>query len=237
MQNRPLLILLGAMAISLAALWFVPTIPQDQAYHHFADQRTLLGIPNFWNVVSNLPFALIGAAGLWRFRKDPAVIVFFAGVFLTAFGSGYYHWAPSDATLLWDRLPMTILFAAVFAAVVEERVDVRTGQLLLWPLLMLGVISIVVWNITGDLRLYAWVQFFPILAMPVIFALCRAKYTGTSYWIIAAACYVLAKVFEFTDAAIYSAGHLLSGHTLKHLFAAAACYLILRHYRTRRPLA
>ena len=235
-QNRPLLIFLGLMAASLAALWFVPPIPQDQAYHQFADQRALFGIPNFWNVVSNLPFALVGAVGLWQFRKDPATVVFFAGVFLTAFGSAYYHWAPSDGTLFWDRLPMAIAFSAVLAAAVEERIDERTGRLMLWPLVVLGVISLLVWRWTGDLRLYAWVQFFPILALPVMFLLLKPQYTGTSYWIIAAGWYVLAKILEYADAAIYSAGHFVSGHSLKHLAAAAATYAILRYYQTRRPI-
>jgi hypothetical protein len=235
-QNRPLLIFLGLMAASLVALWLVPPIPQDQAYHQFADDRTLFGIPNFWNVVSNLPFALVGAVGLWQFHRDPATVVFFAGVFLTAFGSAYYHWAPSDGTLFWDRLPMAIAFSGVLAAAVEERIDARTGRLLLWPLVVLGVISMLVWRSTGDLRLYGWVQFFPILALPVMFLLLKPKYTGTMYWIVAAGWYLLAKILEYTDAAIYSAGHLLTGHTLKHLAAAAATYAILRYYQTRRPI-
>jgi hypothetical protein len=236
-RNRPLLIFLGLMAASLAALWLLPPIPQDQAYHQFADQRTLWGIPNFWNVVSNLPFALVGAVGIWQFHRDPATVVFFAGVFLTAVGSAYYHWAPSDGTLFWDRLPMTIAFSGALAAAVEERIDERTGRLLLWPLVVLGVVSMLVWRWTGDLRLYGWVQFFPILALPVMFALLKPKYTGTMYWIAAAGWYLLAKLLEYTDAAIYSAGHLVSGHTLKHLAAAAATYAILRYYQTRRPIA
>jgi hypothetical protein len=235
-QNRPLLIFLGLMAASLIALWFVPSIPQDQAYHQFADQRTILGIPNFWNVVSNLPFALVGAVGLWQFHRDPATVVFFAGVLFTAFGSAYYHWAPSDGTLFWDRPPMALAFSAVLAAAVEERIDGRAGRLLLWPLIALGIVSMLVWRWTGDLRLYAWVQFFPILALPVLFALVRPKYTGTMYWVVAAGWYVLAKIFEFADGAIYSAGQLISGHTLKHLAAAAAAYAILRYFQTRRPV-
>jgi hypothetical protein len=235
-QNRPLLLFLGLMAASLAALWLLPPIPQDQGYHQFADQRALFGTPNFWNVASNLPFALVGAVGLWQFRDDPATIVLFAGILLTGFGSAYYHWAPSDGTLFWDRLPMAIAFSAVLAAAVEERIDAGTGRILLWPFVGVGVISLLVWRWTGDLRLYGWVQFFPIVALPVMFFLLPPQYTGTSYWIVAAGWYVLAKVFEYTDGAIYSAQHLLSGHTLKHLAAAAACYAILRYYQTRRPV-
>jgi hypothetical protein len=235
-RHRHLLVFLGLMIASLAGLLLLPPIPQDQSYHQFADQRALLGVPNFWNVVSNLPFIAIGAAGLWRCRDDPATIVLFLGIFLTGFGSAYYHWNPTDGSLFWDRLPMTLAFTAILAGAVEERLSARAGAVLLWPLLAIGVFSLLLWRWTGDLRLYAWVQFFPCLALPLLFILCPPKYTGTYYWIIAAALYALAKLLEFYDGAIYSVGHILSGHTLKHLAAAAACFAILRHFQTRRPV-
>ncbi len=233
----PGLILLGAAAISLAGLLLLPPIPQDQDYHQFADQRALLGIPNFWNVASNLPFIAVGAAGLWRCRDGVATTVLFLGFFLTGIGSAYYHWDPNDATLFWDRLPMTMSFAAIVALAVEERVDARLGAALLWPLLAIGLFSLLLWLRTDDLRLYFWAQFFPGLAVLLLFLLYPAKYTGTRYWIIAAALYGLAKVFEFADAPIFSVGYILSGHTLKHLAAAAACYAMLRYFLTRRPIA
>ena len=83
-------------------------------------------------------------------------------------------------------------------------------------------------------RLYFWVQFFPGLAVLLLFLLYQPKYTGTHYWIVAGVLYALAKLFEFTDGAIYSVGNFLSGHTLKHLTAAAACFAILRYFQTRR---
>jgi hypothetical protein len=235
-RNLPVIIFLAVMAASLAALLLVPPFPQDPNYHQFADQRTLLGIPNFWNVVSNLPFVVIGAIGLARYRDDPATIVLFAGIFLTGFGSAYYHWSPTDGALFWDRLPMALGFSAILAGVVAERVDGRTGAILLWPLLALGLFSLVWWRWTDDLRLYGWVQFFPCLALPVLFLLFPAKYTASFYWIIAAALYVGAKVLEYSDGAVYSAGQILSGHTLKHLAAAAACFAILRYFQTRKPI-
>ena len=222
------------MAASLAGLSLLPVIPQDQGYHVFTDQRTLLGVPNFWNVVSNVPFIAIGTVGLWRFRNDSAIIVLFLGLFLTGIGSSYYHWSPNDGSLLWDRLPMTLAFVAILALVVAERVNARAGAILLWPALAVGLFSLLLWRWTGDLRLYFWVQFFPGLAVLVLFLLCPPKYTGTYYWIIAAALYALAKVFEFSDSGIYSVGCVLSGHTLKHLTAAAACFSVLRYFQTRR---
>ncbi|MGA8969643.1 MAG: hypothetical protein WB499_10525, partial [Pseudolabrys sp.] len=116
----------------------------------------------------------------------------------------------------------------------EERVDAKAGAILLWPLVAVGVFSILLWRWTGDLRLYGWVQFFPCLALPLLFLLFPAKYSGTSYWLVAAALYALAKLFEFYDSAIYSMGSILSGHTLKHIAAAAACVAVLRHFQKRR---
>lgn len=234
--NGPLVVFLGLMAASLAALPLLPPIPQDQSYHQFADTRTVLGIPNVWNVVSNLPFIAVGAVGLARCRDDAATAAIFVGIFLTGFGSSYYHWSPSDGTLFWDRLPMTLAFMAILAGAVEERVNAKAGAILLWPLLALGVFSLLLWRWNDDLRLYAWVQFFPCLALPVMFLLLPPKYTGTSYWIVAAAFYALAKLLEYFDSSIYAIGHIVSGHTLKHLAAAAACFAILRHFQTRRPI-
>ena len=221
---------------SLAGLLLLPPIPQDQDYHLFADQRTILGIPNFWNVVSNVPFLMVSAAGLRRFHRDAATVVFFLGVFLTGIGSSYYHWDPHDGALFWDRLPMTLSFAALLALVVRERVSEVAGTILLWPALAVGVFSLLLWRWTGDLRLYLWVQFFPALAALLLFSLYPAKYSDAYYWIVAIAFYALAKLFESTDKVIYSAGVLGSGHTLKHLAAAAACFTILRYYQVRRPV-
>src|SRR5262249_17477948 len=209
-EKRPLVALLGLMAAALAILPLLPPIPQDPSYHQFADQRTLLGIPNFWNVISNLPFVVVGAIGLWQFGRDRATLVLFLGIFLTGFGSAYYHWNPNNDTLFWDRLPMALSFMAILAVAVEERVSARAGAILLWPL-------------------------FPCIALPLFIA-CPPKYSGTSWWLIAAALYALAKLCEFYDHAIYSIG-ILSGHTLKHFAAAGACFAILRYFQTRRPVS
>ena len=225
------------MIVTLAGLLALPPILQNQNYHQFADQRELFGIPNFWNVVSNLPFIAVGAAGLSRLRRDPTTTVIFLGIFLTGFGSSYYHWNPSDATLLFDRLPMTLCFAAILAAVVEERVDAKAGKALLRPLLAIGIFSLLLWRWTDDLRLYAWAQFFPFLALVVILRLFPPKYTGTLfYWVAAAALYAVAKLFELYDHEIFSTGSIVSGHTLKHLTAATAAFAVLRLFQIRRPI-
>src|SRR4051812_869156 len=122
-RSHPLTCLFGLAAILLLLLLLLPPIPQPQAYHLFADRQTLCGIPNFWNVVSNVPFILVGAAGLWIVRGNTSASIFFLGVFLTGFSSSYYHWNPDDAGLFWDRLPMTLAFMAILSHVVEERID------------------------------------------------------------------------------------------------------------------
>jgi hypothetical protein len=132
---------------------------------------------------------------------------------------------------------MTLSFAAILALAIEERVNARGGTILLWPAVAIGLFSLLLWRWTDDLRLYFWVQFFPGLAVLLLFLLYPPKYTRTYYWIIAVALYALAKLFEFSDLAIYSAGYLLSGHTLKHLAAAAACFAILRYFQTRRSIS
>jgi len=237
-RSRPLMFLFGLAAVSLLALFLlIPPVPQPQDYHQFADQKTLLGVPNFWNVVSNLPFILVGAAGLQFFRRDISAGVFFLGVFLTGFSSSYYHWAPNDWGLFWDRLPMAVAFMAILANVVDERIDATVGRALLWPLVALGVASLLLWLRTDDLRLYGWVQFFPCVVLPLTFWLFAPKYSGTWYWFAAAGWYLLAKVLEHFDAAIDSAtGQIMAGHAIKHVAAAGACYAILRAFQTRQPI-
>ena len=153
------------MAVVLA----VPPWPQDLVYHNFADTRAFFGIPNFWNVVSNAAFLIVGVAGL---RDDPLMA---AGLILTAFGSGYYHWSPSSQTFFGDRLPMTIVFMAFYAAFLDDRLNIRRAR---WPLVILGVASVVWWRWTDDLRPYIMVQFFPIVSLPFLLYFCPAS--GTS---------------------------------------------------------
>ena len=170
-NGRRVLAFLALMAASLVGLLLLPPISQDQSYHDFADQRTILGIPHFWNVVSNLPFIVIGVAGMRRSHRDPAIFVLFLAILMTGFGSSYYHLDPNDRTLFWDRLPMSIGFMAILALAIGERLDAKAGAILLWPLIAIGVFSLLLWRWNGDLRLYGWVQFFPCVALLLLFLL------------------------------------------------------------------
>jgi hypothetical protein len=176
-------------------------------------------------------------------RERWPYLVLFIGVVLTCFGSGYYHLAPDNARLVWDRLPITLGFMGLMSAVVCERISRTTGLRLLPLFLALGVASVFYWYWTelhgiGDLRPYLFVQFFPALAIPLILWLYPAKYTGNRELLFAALLYFAAKLFEFFDSQIYAvSGNLISGHTLKHVAAAWAVWWILRMLQTRRAVA
>jgi hypothetical protein len=233
---------LAALPIcTLVLIWSLGPIPQDPSYHAFADDRPMLGIPNFLDVVSSLAFAVVGGLGV-RFclRRAPGAVglawlVTFAGTALVAVGSGYYHWAPDSASLVWDRAAMTVAFMGLFVALIGEYAAPRLVPALLLPCLLLGLASVAYWHRVDDLRLYAWVQLTPLLSIPFLMALFRNGFTHE--WLLPSAlgCYVLAKIAEAGDSAIYLAtGAVISGHTLKHLFAAAGLALVLRMLAVRQ---
>jgi hypothetical protein len=246
--------LLAAFTVALAiAAIAVPALPQPLSYHAFADCRAIWSIPNFFNVVSNLPFLAGGALGLAQVYRGSArfvdpreqllYLVFFLGALLTCFGSAYYHAAPDNQRLVWDRLPMTLGFAGLVSAAIAERVDLKIGLRSLWPLLVLGVASVLYWYATeragaGNVIPYAAYQAWSILVIVLVIATFPARrYSHGAGLLWAAVFYGVAKLFESFDLAVYRAlGGTLSGHTIKHLFAAAAVFAIVRQLRLRRPL-
>lgn len=237
------LVCLSALALALRA-----PIPQDPSYHAFADRRAFLRIPNFLNVLSNLPFLLVGGCGLRALRRDglpaalsrlhPAYATCFLGLMLVGVGSAYYHLDPNNGALVWDRLPMTIAFMAFMAIIVGEYIDVTWGRRCLPWLVLLGIASVIYWwyteaNGRGDLRPYILVQFFPILMTLLILLLFPSPASlGSIIWGILSA-YATAKVFELLDEPIYTGLNVVSGHTLKHLTAAAGMYLLVLAVRRR----
>ena len=247
---------LGALAIGmtiaiLIAVVLLPPLPEPQIFRGLADNRTLLSIPNFLNVVSNLPFLLVGVWALYflsctsangkvfadRRERWPYFICFFA-VILTCFGSAYYHLETDSARLFWDRLPMAIAFMALFSAVIVERIGIRPGLRLLMPLIAIGLASVLYWRwsllyATENLLPYAVVQYGSILAIAVMAAIFPSRYTRGADMIQAVAIYALAKVAEVLDAQIYAMGGIVSGHTLKHLIAGLAAYWLLRMLKRR----
>lgn len=227
--------------IGCIAMTFVKPICQDLDYHQFADRSEYFSIPNFWNVVSNFPFLMIGALGMlyvafkWNEMAtkilQPNYFIFFLGILLTGFGSSYYHWNPNNQTLVWDRLPMTISFMSVFSIIIGEYIGTKYGRTLLILLLILGISSVFYWSYSesigcGDLRMYMAVQFFPMILIPLIMILFKpGNYPAKYLWLVLLA-YIVAKVFERFDLEI-AYFFPLSGHTIKHLFAAVAPLIFL----------
>lgn len=240
---RGIVLLIGIFA-PLAVLLAGPPIAQEVRYHDFADTRALVGIPHFLNVASNLPFLVVGALGLagcLRQRPSGAAAswtVFFAGTALVAFGSAWYHVSPSNATLVWDRLPMTVAFTALFAGLVSEHLGERLEHAALPTAITVGVGSIAWWYYADDLRIYAWVQFAPLFATVLLLAVFPARYSHRSYLAYGLAFYIFAKLAESADSAILTfTGGAVSGHTLKHLLAAMAPLWIHLMLRERKPVA
>lgn len=238
---------LDAVALlALAAPWLaaalLPALPQWQSYHDFADQRTLLGVPNAWNVLSNLPFLVIGALGLVRLRRArirPHQAVpyglFFAGALLTAFGSAWYHADPRDATLVWDRLPIALGFAGLVAATFADRAPNR-AVVFTGAFAAVALATVVTWSWGGNLWPYLVMQASFVAAALYATARVPSAYTHARWLYLAAALYGVALACERFDKAIDTAlGGALSGHTLKHLVAAAALYAICAMLQLRRP--
>lgn len=247
-----LLLIAAFGAIALIALALQPPIPQDPHYHDFVDARTRFGVPNFWNVASNLPFLCFGLWGLIALRAPalpgllpalrPACLIFFIGSALVAFGSGYYHLNPTNATLLLDRLPMTVAFMAFFCIVIGEHIDLRLSRRLLLPLLTAGAASVLYWHYTearghGDLRPYAAVQFLPVIFIPLLLWLLPSRFRTTRHFWLVIASYVLAKVLESFDGVTYGLLHGVSGHSLKHVAAAIGIYFVMRALQRRSAAA
>lgn len=242
-ELKRLTVLSFTAAIVTIIVFTQAPIPQDLSYHLFFDNVTHWGIPNFWNVVSNIPFFFVGIAGIWSVLKPKshqdytsekgAWLVLFSGILFTSFGSSWYHLNPDNNTLVWDRLPMSIGFMGLFAGIIAERISHQAYKLLLWPLVGVGVASVISWYASelrgaGDLRLYIIVQFLPLLTIPLMMVVYSPKYTHSIYVIFALIMYGLAKVFEHFDGDIYTmTGGIMSGHAFKHVFAATACYFLV----------
>ena len=232
--------------IAIIVVFLLHPIAQPLSFHHFADHRSWLEIANFGNVASNLPFLIVGVIGLqltWKARVTSSIrliyTILFIGVFLTGLGSGYYHSNPNNNTLVWDRIPMTIISMALFSATVAELISMQWGLRLLLPLVLLGVASVYWWHYTednghGDLRLYMLIQYYPMLFIPLILWLFyKPTHKPTLkclLWVVI--WYVIAKLFELLDNPIYTTFGI-SGHTLKHLAAAMSTWYFVILFRQK----
>ena len=248
--NPKILLLLLSSAITVLVIMFVPSVSQDPGYHNFADQRNILGIPHFWNVVTNIPFLVLGITGFFKIQKQEltgilpdffrAYLAFFMGLVLIGLGSGYYHLDPSNSTLVGDRMAITITFMSFFVLIFGESISTKIASRLLVPLMFLGLASVVYWNITenlgkGDLRFYALVQFLPMLLIPLMLLFYGSCLSGRRWILAIVLVYGTAKIAEMYDQQIYELIGL-SGHSIKHLIAAFGVFLFLKGFEVRKPI-
>ncbi|NQV82932.1 MAG: alkaline phytoceramidase [Rhodospirillales bacterium] len=236
--------------MTLAAVSLSP-FPQDPDYHRFADKRMLFGVPNFGDVISNFAFLFVGLAGLAFISGSGGRTVlskpgewlpygvFFAALVLVTGGSAYYHWAPDNGPLFWDRLPITIAFMALLAAFIADRIDVRFGTRFALPgLVVVGAAVTYHWLLSeqagrGDLRFYVLLQAVAVVSIVLMCKLFPGRNTTFRHvgWMLL--WYGLGKVFEFSDRKIFLALDWVSGHTLKHLVSAVAIYMVLAMLKDR----
>lgn len=241
------LLILIALTALIGAILKSP-LSQNINYHNFTDTRYILSLNNFWNVVSNLPFLIVGLSGLIKLSTPGKLKIiegnkisyalFYFSIALVAFGSAFYHLNPNNRTLVWDRLPMTMAFMTLFSIVITEFVSIKNGKTLLIPFLLAGLLSVAYWHYSelsgnGNLNYYALVQFYPMIAIPLILICFSSRFTKSSaYWLLLMA-YVIAKLCEHFDGQIYDSLRFISGHSIKHIMAALGLYLLLYSFEKR----
>lgn len=250
-KTKKIALILLASCLGIMAATLISPIAQDPAYHNFTDSRMLHSIKNFWNVASNIPFVLFGLIGLYKTSQtlpngslkklQHAYTLFFTSAVLVGFGSSYYHLNPSTDTLLWDRLPMTIIFMAFFSIIISEYISLNAGRLLFIPLLTIGVVSVIYWFHTeqlgvGDLRPYALVQFLPMLLIPAMLILFKPANTHNKYLWALLLLYFISKIFEYFDVYIFNLSGEISGHSIKHFLSSLGVLLFYLHFNKRMSI-
>jgi hypothetical protein len=243
--SRPEVFLWGFVAALLVLAMALPGMPQDPDYHQFADARTLMGVPRAMDVLSNIPFLVLGGIGLVYHLKGRLAysnsamrtsgLVFFLGFVLTAVGSAYYHLDPNNWGLAWDRMGMVVAFAGALGLLAAHRVSIRAANLLLPMALAGGVLSVAWFAATDSITPYLIVQFGGIGL--VAGASWLPTHGKGPNWAALIAAYALAKVLEMEDSEVFRLTQgVVSGHTLKHVFAALAVLAVLLPL-SRRPVS
>jgi hypothetical protein len=242
-SHRALGVVLAAFAALIALALLLPAIRQDTQYHLFADQRVWLGVPRAADVLSNLAFVAVGLFGVLRLLASRRLHFGYAteaglwcvalGFIFTGVGSAWYHLEPTDTTLVWDRLPMTLVFAGVIGAALAERVGRSVATPALMGLVVLGAASIAYWRHTGNLSPYVVLQFGGIAALLVLLAATRKGGDPFPWWWVAG-WYGFAKLAELADRGVWqTTGGLFAGHSVKHLASAAAGAAVFWPLRAR----
>jgi len=243
-------IICGVCIVALIVTVLLAPVPQPQSYHNFADQRTIFGIAHGLDVLSNLAFLVSGLVGLLFVAKFGRVLdsgtrwafaTLFCGLVLTSIGSAYYHLAPDNQRLVFDRMPMVIAMAGCGGALLTDRFGGRTAWAVA-PLIAAGLWTVYQWNASeaaghGDLRWFALYEGLIIVTGALLLWIFPSRNGATPAFVFAVGGNVAAKIFELFDKQIYALGGIVSGHTLKHVCAGLAflpVVLLIRRRATKK---
>lgn len=227
-------LLLGYALVLVILAMFGPRIDQAVHYHALADQRSLFGLAHALDVLSNLPFVLLGLLGLGNLRRieqplwSGLAATLAIGLLLTGLGSAWYHLQPDDQGLLWDRIGMGVSFAGVLGLAIADRAGLRAGYGAVALVLLGSALALWAWRASGNLLAWVILQGGGMLLL-VLLAGCRTQPGGYAFRLgQCVLLYALAKLCELADAPLYQlSGELISGHSLKHLLAALAVLPLL----------
>jgi hypothetical protein len=235
-------VLLFVVGTALQMIW---PLAQPASYHHFADQRSLGQLHNAADVLSNIVILIAGLLSFgWVLRhasnqpaQFPGMIVAAFGLLFTAFGSAYYHMAPNDATLVWDRLPMTIVFAGILAMLWTSWSGQRVGWAQMLIMVVVSPATVGYWLLFNSLWPYAILQFGGL--MLIVGMTLTRKVDGVVAWTLVIVFYGVAKIFESLDWQIWElTHHVIAGHALKHVSSGlAGGSMILVANAAPRPVA
>ena len=249
--RRQVWLMIGAVMVlyGLVRLTFGP-LPQNPSIHLLADTRSFFGIvPRAGDVLTNLAILAAGLFGLGlrnRMTVAPeartAVNMLIVASILIAFGSAYYHWAPTNSTLIWDRIPIAIMLMSLLALVMADRMHPLFARDAMWPFIVLGVASVFLWGVSeamgqGDVRLYFIVRIGTGVAIALLLILRPPRHTGTVWLVAALASEIVMASFERFDHEVFQwSGGLVSGHNMKHVLAGVALASVFWWLRSRRTL-
>ena len=248
-QKTTKLILITLAILGLILAISINPMSQSNSYHQFSEKRTIFKITNCYNVISNIPFFMIGIIGLFKLRYISKIsyisknrlsyFFFYFGILFVSLGSAFYHLTPTNDRLIWDRIPMTFAFMSLFSIILSEFINDNLGKKLLIPLLLTGIGSVIYWYLTekmnfGNLNYYALVQFYPMLAIPLILVTFKSTLTKSkAYWYLFIL-YFLAKISEHFDKEIFENLKIVSGHTMKHLFTSFGLFYVMYFFDKRK---
>lgn len=257
MKGQSQLLIFGIFSVVIVLISIImPPTSQPIEYHQFIDQRIYFGIPNFFNVVSNIFLLLSGLTGIVFLLRPREFLVnktfiklserwpyfiLFLSVILASLASTYYHLAPDNSRLVWDRLPIAIGMMTLLSIVLIERISINIGFISLPFLILFGIGSVLYWYWSelygsGNLNYYIVVQFYSILAIILLGKYFSSRYTRGADIYVVIIFYAFAKIAETVDHEIFNLGQVISGHSVKHLFVGLAVFRIIYMLQKRRPL-